>query len=138
MKKTTENSQPSNQVGLVRKDAYLEPYESVIRGRHDYALWKIDQLTNHGKMTLSEFSSGYDYYGLHKTTQGWVFREWAPNATDIYLVGDFNDWKETTTYKAKHIEGTGYWELKLSGNAIKHGDLYKMHVYWNGDRKSVV
>ena len=132
MKKTSENSQTSSQVGLVRNDAYLEPYESVIRGRHDYALWKIDQLTNHGKMTLSEFSSGYDYYGLHKTTQGWVFREWAPNATDIYLVGDFNDWKETTMYKAKPIEGTGDWELKLSGNTIKHGDLYKMHVYWNG------
>ena len=52
MKKTTEKSQTSNHVGLVRNDAYLEPYESVIRGRHDHALWKIDQLTNHGKILL--------------------------------------------------------------------------------------
>ena len=69
---------------------------------------------------------------MHKTARGWVFREWAPNATDIYLVGDFNDWKETEKYKAKRIEGTGNWELKLSEKAIKHGDLYKMHVHWNG------
>ena len=45
---------------------------------------------------------------------------------------DFNDWKETEKYKAKRIEGTGNWELKLSEKAIKHGDLYKMHVHWNG------
>ena len=35
-------------------------------------------------------------------------------------------------YRAKRIEGTGNWELKLSEKAIKHGDLYKMRVHWNG------
>jgi hypothetical protein len=30
-------------------------------------------------MTLSDFADGYDYYGLHKVKDGWVFREWAPN-----------------------------------------------------------
>ena len=122
----------SGHIGLVKNDPYLEPFESAIRGRHDHALWKLGQLTHNGKQTLSEFASGYDFYGLHKTAKGWVFREWAPNATDIYLVGDFNGWKEVPAYRCKRIEGTGNWELKLSENKMHHGDLYKMHVHWNG------
>lgn len=119
-------------IGLVRNDSYLEPYEEAIQGRHDHALWKINQLTNNGKRTLEDFACGYDYFGLHKTARGWVFREWAPNATEIYLVGDFNNWEEIEKYKLKRIEGTGNWEIKLPNKAMKHGDLYKMHVKWNG------
>ena len=106
--------------------ADLEPFEGAIRGRHDHALWKIGQLTRNGKQSLSQFASGHLYFGLHKLAKGWVFREWAPNATDIYLIGDFNNWQETEKYRCKRIEGTGNWELKLSEKALKHGQLYKM------------
>ena len=119
-------------IGLVRDDGWLEPFEQAIRGRHDHALWKIGQLTRNGKMTLSDFASGHLYFGLHKLAKGWVFREWAPNATEIYLIGDFNNWQEDEKYKCKRIEGTGNWELKLSEKALKHGQLYKMKVKWNG------
>ena len=120
-------------IGIVASDPYLEPYEDAIRGRHEHALWKIGQLTRKGKSTLSDFANGYEYFGLHKIPHGgWVFREWAPNATDIYLVGDFNNWTESEKYRCRRIEGTGNWELKLPAKAMKHGDLYKMHVKWNG------
>lgn len=119
-------------IGLVKNDAYLQPYEDAIRGRHDHALWKLNVLTNNGKTKLTDFANGHKYYGLHKTTRGWVFREWAPNATAIYLVGDFNNWEENDKYKAKRIDEAGNWELKLPTKAMKHGDLFKMHVYWNG------
>ena len=122
---TAKKTAPKH-IGLVQKDAYLEPFEDAIRGRHDHAEWKKNQLTNNGKRTLEAFASGYDYYGLHKMKKGWVFREWAPNATDIYLVGDFNDWKEDERFRAKRVKGTGNWELKLSEKAIKHGDLLRM------------
>lgn len=123
---------PVKHIGLVKNDPYLEPYEEAIRGRHEHALWKLGYLTNNGKKKLTDFANGHKYYGLHKLTRGWVFREWAPNATDIYLVGDFNDWKESDKYKAKRIDEAGNWELKLSEKALQHGDLFKMHVYWNG------
>ena len=128
---TAKKDRPRH-IGIVQKDPYLEPYEDAIRGRHEHAEWKKNQLTNNGKKTLAAFASGHDYYGLHKMKRGWVFREWAPNATDIYLVGDFNNWTEDERYRARRIEGTGNWELKLSEKAMKHGDLYKMHVYWQG------
>ena len=119
-------------IGLVQKDLYLEPFEDAIRGRHDHAEWKKNQLTAGGKKALGSFACGHDYYGLHKLKRGWVFREWVPNATKIYLVGDFNQWTETDKFLAKRIDGTGNWELRLSEKAIKHGDLFKMHVYWDG------
>ncbi|MDE5986651.1 MAG: hypothetical protein K2H16_05155 [Prevotella sp.] len=120
-------------IGLVKNDSWLEPYESAIRGRHDHAEWMINKLTNGGKHSLSDFASGYLYFGLHRDDKGrWVFREWAPNATEIYLIGDFNDWKEQKKYACKRIKGTGNWELKLPATAMKHGDLYKLKIKWEG------
>ena len=119
-------------IGLVKNDPYLEPFEEAIRGRHEHAKWKMNELVQNGKQSLSEFANGYAYYGLHRQPKGWVFREWAPNATAIYLVGDFNNWREEPAYCCKRIPGTGNLELKLPAKAMKHGDLYKMHVYWDG------
>ena len=119
-------------IGLVRNDSYLEPFEEAIKGRHEHALWKLGSLTRNGKTKLSDFANGHNYYGLHKLKRGWVFREWAPNATRLFLVGDFNKWQENEKYEAHRIEGTGNWELKLKEKDLKHGDLYKMHVYWEG------
>lgn len=124
-------AQPQH-IRIVAHDPYLEPFEDAIRGRHDHVAWKISQLTNQGKETLSDFANGYQYYGLHRIPRGWVFREWAPNATDIYLVGDFNDWTEMEQYRCKRIPNTGNWELRLPVRAMKHGDLFKMHVKWDG------
>ncbi len=129
--KAVKTEMPAH-IGLVENDAYLAPYEDAIRGRHEHALWKIGQLTQGGRQTLSDFASGYDYYGLHRTKDGWAFREWAPSATDIYLVGDFNGWKETDGYRCERVKGTGNWELLLPADALKHGQLFKMRVHWNG------
>ena len=119
-------------IGLVAHDGWLEPYEDAIRGRHDHAVWKLNQLTQNGKRSLSDFATGHLYFGLHKTDKGWVFREWAPNATDIYLIGDFNGWQEDETYRCKRVSDSGNWEIELPADKLKHGDLYKMKVHWNG------
>lgn len=117
---------------LIQDDPWLEPYEGAINGRHHHALDKEKELTGNGKHTLSDFASGYLYFGLHRTDKGWTFREWAPNATDIYLVGDFNNWEERKEYRLKRIKDSGNWEIKLKPEAIRHGDHYKLKVYWEG------
>ena len=87
LKKTaTRRSAAPAHIGLVKNDSWLEPFEDAIRGRHDHALWKLNQLTQNGKRTLSDFATGHLYYGLHKQARGWVFREWAPNATAISTI----------------------------------------------------
>ena len=119
-------------IGIVAHDPWLEPYENAIRGRHDHAVWQMNELTQQGKVSLSEFASGHLYFGLHRTANGWVFREWAPNADAIYLIGDFNGWQKDEAYRCHRIEGTGNWELELPADKMKHGDLYKMKVNWPG------
>lgn len=121
----------SKQLDLIKNDKWLEPYEGAINGRHQHVLDKINELTNGGKQTLTDFASGYLYFGLHKTDKGWVLREWAPNATEIYMIGDFNDWREVKDYRMYKLDN-GIWEIKLKPNAIKHCDLYKLKVHWYG------
>jgi alpha amylase, catalytic domain protein len=119
-------------MGIVKNDSYLVPFNEAICGRHNHAVERIKELTFEGKQTLSDFANGYNYYGLHKTNGKWIFREWVPNATNLYLIGDFNNWERSREYQCKRIEGTaGDWELILDEDKIHHGDLFKMYVFWN-------
>lgn len=68
-----ENTTPK--LGIIESDPWLEPYSAAIEGRHQHALDKELELTG-GKGTLSDFATGYLYFGLHRTRRGWVFREW--------------------------------------------------------------
>ena len=116
---------------IIENDPWLTPYTGAIEGRHDHALWRESQLTG-GKMSLKDFASGYLYYGLQRTKSEWVFREWAPNATDIYLIGDFSGWEEQERFRLKRINEAGDWELRIPLGMIGHGQHYKMRVKWNG------
>ena len=130
VEKTPKRVSRPRQLKIVKNDEWLSSYEQAIQGRHDHALYKMNELA--GKGTLSDFADGYLYFGLHRTPRQWVLREWAPNATEIYLIGTFNDWKELPEFAFKRIEGTGNWELKLSSKVLKHLDLYKLSIHWNG------
>ena len=118
-------------LNLIKNDPWLEPYTDAINGRHQHALDKEAELTGGGKKSLSDFATGHLYFGLHRTKDGWIFREWAPNATQIFLIGDFNEWREVKKYALKRKAG-GNWEIKLPADALHHGDLYKLKVYWEG------
>ncbi len=118
------------ELALIKGDQWLKPFEEAINGRHQNALRKMQELTG-GKQSLSEFASGYLYFGLHRNEDKWVFREWAPNATRMFLIGDFTNWKEVPGFELQRV-ANGIWEVSLPLSAIHHGDLYKMRVYWNG------
>lgn len=64
--------------------------------------------------TLNDFANAYEYYGFHHIDGGWIYREWAPGAYQLYLEGDFNDWNQTS-HPLKKIEN-GNWELFLEGD----------------------
>lgn len=112
---------------LVQDDQWLEPFSETIINRINEAGLKEKELTD-GK-SLSDFASGHHYFGLHKTVEGWVIREWAPNATFIYLIGTFNNWEEQKEYAFLQLEN-GVWELKLDESSLRHEDLYALSVHW--------
>lgn len=117
-------------LSLIESDPWLTPYSDAILGRYHYAVATEQALTQGGK--LKDFANGYNYFGLHHEKDGrWVLREWAPNATAIYVKGDFNNWQKSESYRLQPI-GNGNWEGVFPANAMKHGDLFKLLVEWEG------
>ena len=120
---------------LVEEDPYLQPYVSdFFRWAEKYGSKEKELL---GELSLQEFASGHDYFGLLKTERGWVFRDWAPNAKRIFLIGNFNDWKDHSDFELHRLPN-GSWELELPTSALHHEDLYALSIYWeNGSGKRV-
>ena len=128
-KKTVSVTMP--QLKIIKNDTYLEPFTDAINGRYQAYVNKKTELVG-DKGSLNDFASGYLYFGLHKTDDTWILREWAPNAIDIFVVGDFNDWKESAKYAMKRVKGTGNWEIKIKNKHFCHGTHYKLIVHWDG------
>ena len=119
-----------NDLKLWQDDAYLEPYRKVIWRRYLQAVLKERDFTGSGG-SLSDACNGHLFYGLHRTTEDWVFREWAPNATAIYLIGDFNGWEKRSAFALRPVGG-GNWERRFPAKAIRALDFYKLWVEWPG------
>jgi 1,4-alpha-glucan branching enzyme len=115
---------------IVDNDPWLGPYAEIIYRRQMKVFEKEHELAGDEK-NISDFATGYLYFGLHRTARGWVFREWAPNATSMFLVGVFNEWKESGEYKLQRLEND-VWEIELKEGQLKQGDLFKVSVHWNG------
>ena len=115
---------------LVEEDKLLKPFAGIIEKRHQQVLTMEREFT-YRTTRLSDSCNSYLYYGLHRTNEGWVFREWAPNATAIYLLGEFNDWRKHPDYALTKV-GDGNWEIKLPLGALAHEMLYRLLVEWNG------
>ena len=115
---------------IYQTDPWLEPFRGAIDARH----YRILDMRRHiaGDGLLKDAVNNHLYYGLHRSAEGgWVFREFAPNANKIYLIGDFNNWKRTDAYALQPL-GQGNWELKLPEMFLRHGQLYKLYMEWPG------
>ncbi|MBQ6266232.1 MAG: 1,4-alpha-glucan branching protein GlgB [Clostridia bacterium] len=67
----------------------------------------------------------YEYLGAHAAgADAVVFRVWAPNAAQVWVAGDFNDWAPESLPMQK-ISG-GVWECTVQG--VKQYDAYKFHI----------
>ncbi|HBH49010.1 MAG TPA: 1,4-alpha-glucan-branching enzyme [Bacteroidales bacterium] len=115
---------------IVQDDPWLEPFSDVITARMNAAL-ELKEKFSKIAGSLSDFATGHLYYGLHKKGQHWFLREWAPNATAIYLIGEFNNWQQSEEFKMKALN-EGNWEIKIPVTKIQVGQKYKMVIHWNG------
>ena len=75
---------------ILEIDPYLAPFEKDIELR--VKLYKDKKKDLVGRKKLVDFANGHKYFGFHRTETGWVYREWAPAADQMYLTGDFNNW----------------------------------------------
>ena len=93
-------------------DKYLLPYKSDIELRMKNYEKKLFELVGEdGK--ICDFANGHEYFGFHKTSDGWVYREWAPAAEEVWLTGDMVDWR-WFDLKLEPV-GNGIFEIFMSG-----------------------
>ncbi len=118
-----------NDLDLIQKDPWLKPFRSTIERRQQKTVAREKELA--GESSLQSFASGHLYFGLHKTGDGWIMREWAPNAREIFLVGTFNDWQVRDDFRFAKIEH-GNWEFRFKMGTISHKDRYKLLIRWEG------
>ncbi len=116
---------------LLKSDPYLEPYEKILRRRFNRILETENMLTG-DKISLADFASGHEYFGLHFFGNEWIFREWAPNADAVYLIGDMTDWQEKKRFALERINREGVWEICLPSDTLEHEDLFRLRVHWSG------
>lgn len=115
---------------IYETDPYLAPYKEAIEKRHERILEERDKIALDG--SLADGLNNHLYYGLHRDADGsWVFREWAPNASRICLIGEFNNWRRTAAYSLNPIGG-GNWEIRLPAMFLHHQELYKLFIEWPG------
>ena len=105
------------------------PIYSIERRYRNFILREVGFTENRRK--LSDAFNSYLYYGMHRSAEGWIFREWAPHATAIYLVGDFSDWQKKEEFRLRHLE-YGNWEIFLPADCLRHGMKYRLLVEWEG------
>ena len=69
-------------------------------------------------------SNAYEYFGSHRKNKNTVvFRVWAPDAKNVSVTGDFNDWSETENPMKPLKNSGGVWEAEIKN--IKPYDMYK-------------
>lgn len=127
-------SNSNSKIQLIIDDPWLEPYEEDILNRKKRYLDKKKEFENHAG-SLSQFADAYKYFGINydENKKGFWYREWAPGAHALYLIGDFNNWNRETHPLTKNE--SGIWEIFLSdsdySSTFKHKSLLKVHIKSN-------
>src|SRR5215212_1928040 len=119
--------------GLIALDPWLEPYTHRLWDRiHAYRSVR-ERIDQQGGI-MGPISQGHHYFGINRGQKegkaGFWYREWAPAASSLYLIGDFNDWNRESHPMTR--DEWGVWSLFLpddaSRSALPHGSKIKVQV----------
>ena len=119
---------------IIKDDPWLSPYANDIQQRTDRYTTKLSEIKK-------DFNSLYSFakrdnelgFNYDENKKGWFYREWAPNAQSLSLIGDFNEWDRSSHKLQK--DKYGLWEIFLpdtkKGPLLEHEQLVKVHVISN-------
>lgn len=125
----TPNSSGSD-LAIFTIDPWVTPFRSDIELRMNRYHGIRAELLGENR-SLSDFANGYRHFGFHRTEDGWVYREWAPAAEALFLIGDFNFWNRNANPMTRLEDGT--WEIFLPGrDTLTHLQQVKVHVVSQG------
>ena len=118
-------------LSIIQEDGWLEPYVYEVHERFE-RYKKARKEIEDAEGSLLNFATAHNYYGFHfdHERNGWTYREWAPAAYSLHLLGDFNEWNSTSHKLEKNFKGD--WELFLPYEDYKdtfiHGSKVKVNV----------
>jgi 1,4-alpha-glucan branching enzyme len=115
---------------IVKQDSWLEPVARDVYERYQRYVDRKNSITKEFG-SLYEFASGHLKMGFHLDSdkKTLIFREWAPAAKGLFLIGDFNDW-EYFTHPLKKMDH-GIWEIEINLEEtpqLVHGSKVKVLV----------
>ena len=117
---------------ILSDNPLLSKYSSQILQRHQNfqnALSRINSFYG----SIDNFTISYRDYGLHKIDGGIFYREWVPNAKNVYLCGDFNGWNSTDPSTKCDANEFGVFTLFLPDSSrgeprIKHNTRVRVFI----------
>lgn len=116
---------------LIKDSPWLEKYAPNVLERLEMYKATLGYI-EYENGSLLEFARAHEFFGVHfdPFRNGWVYREWAPQAYNIFLMGDFNGWNKYSHPLKKGARGI--WEVFLPFEQYKesfiHGSKIKIHV----------
>jgi len=119
-------------LSIIQEDPWLEPYVYDVYERYQRFIRARKEIEE-AEGSLLNFASAHQYYGINfdEGRNGWTYREWAPNAHQLFLMGDFNGWNRSSHRLERNKNGD--WEIFLPFEDYKstfvHGSRIKVHVY---------
>lgn len=131
------NRRQPDGTGLIELDPWLAPYAQGLERRCEAYRMHRDRIRASGGLG-GAFTRWHEFVGLHPGTDGnrpgVRYREWAPGADYLSLIGDFNNWDRGANPLVR--EPDGMWSCFVPddwpGGAPKHGGRVKVHVYAGG------
>lgn len=110
-------------------DPWLEPQREALERQQAY-FRQAERRFLDGK-DIDRATLGHLFFGLHRSGRGWIFREWAPQATAMFFHCQSSDWQDQSEFALERGEN-GVWEIEIPKSRLSHGDHYKLHVHWSG------
>ncbi len=123
-------------LSLLTDEPWLQPFAGVITERNERFQSALRAIIDFSG-SLLEFARIHEYYGVHFDTMrnGWVYREWAPAAKQLFLTGDFNWWDRGSHPMRRNSRGD--WEIFLPFEEYRHtfvhGSKIKVRVVGAND-----
>lgn len=125
---------PPDGTGLIDIDGWLRPYADRLRHRYRrYQETRQRILAAAGSLT--DFARAYTYLGFNRGQRdgqpGVWYREWAPNAIALSLIGEFNGWDRLSHQLTRGPDGI--WSIFLPDDEyaarLTHASRIKVHVH---------
>jgi len=119
-------------------DPYLLAYADIISARRRTAIAMEERIKRENKGSLRVFADYHQVFGLHFNTDknAWVFREWAPNASELFIVSEKTAWKKHPDFQLENRKNQVF-EKWFPKETFSHKDLFRLKMVWDtgeGDR----